>query len=363
MSDTISTYLNKIKNAKYGNEVLEAICGGLEECYSDVTSSSLKLQAFKTAIQELSESGAFTGLTLGNGSITGSKLADGSVTKNKLDPSVTFNIDSATQKALLDLLAKVDYTSENGKILYKRLKSTFEMDSFSKPKILSINFTEDAYTNKHYLTDDVSKYNFPVASNNDNVCPIYCRYYNNINDYNEGVGDKGFTILVRITGDLSLAGSDQRDRQPLIYMVRHFANNSWKNYTLGVKSAGQYKTTKNTNAQTGFVATAAYAPLKWSMAGDLPGTPYTLIMSFSKTGSITAWVNGVKIATGQLTDFLKWDTTSGFWAYVEKPSAVPTLVTGPSCNMKSYQDYDKLVIYEGAFSDSEAKTVNDFFHQ
>ena len=138
MSDTISTYLNKIKNAKYGNEVLEAICGGLEECYSDVTSSSLKLQAFKTAIQELSESGAFTGLTLGDGSVTGSKLADGSVTKNKLDPSVTFGLDADAKKALLDLLAKVDYTSENGKLLYRRLKSTLEMESFQKDKILEI---------------------------------------------------------------------------------------------------------------------------------------------------------------------------------------------------------------------------------
>lgn len=362
MSDTISTYLNKIRNAKYGTEVLAAICGGLEACYDDVSSSSLKLDAFKTAIQELKDSGALAGLTLGDGSITNSKLADGSVTKNKLDPSVTFNMDAATQKALLDLLEKVDYTSENGKILYKRLKSTLEMDTFSKPKIMSVDLTEDAYTTKHYLMDDVSKHSYPVSSNNTNECHIYPRYYQSVDDFNEGVGNNGFTILVRVIGDLSVNDGDVLNKRPLLRLQRFYYANSWQNYTIGVVGVGQYKTTTNSNAQTGFTGTDATPPVKWSTSNALPKPPYTLIMSVDKTGAIVVWLNGEQIATGQFANFSRWDTSWGFWGYPTNPTSAES-APGTLCHMKSYDYYDKLIVYEGAFSDSEAKTINDFFRQ
>lgn len=356
MSDTISSYLNKIKTARYGSEVLSAICGALEECYSDVNSPSLKKEAFKKAIQELNESGIFAGFTLGDGSITNSKLADGSVTKDKIAPSVTFGLDAATKKALLDLLAKVDYTSENGKLLYKRLKSTLEMESFTKNKILEIEYSEADVANK-YLTDKVSGYKNPARANNPSSVAMQCRYYKDQSEFDSGVGAKGLSIVVVYTKNKDNSGTYGTAHGPLY--LNGDGNGS------GIAFDGVFSYTATTGGTKGsyFNSWRNNQPINYNIDkafDDYAPVPYTLIASFGTDGSITIWVNGKKVASGLYTDFANFSTSSNIFVY-SMNNNMPD--AGCTFYLSAYRFCKSTLMYEGVFTDEEASTVNDFFLQ
>ena len=102
----ISTLLNQILEAKYGEQVRQSIHDSIEQCYEDVNNPSLREEGFYNAVQQAIEDGTLDSLAIEDGSITASKIAEGavgelaianwSITNNKLDEGVVTNDKIAT---------------------------------------------------------------------------------------------------------------------------------------------------------------------------------------------------------------------------------------------------------------------------
>ena len=87
---TIQDYLNNILKAVYGKDVRQSIHDAIKQCYEDVTSPELNIEAFETAVQNKIDSGELAAMTLADKSVTSEKLADGAVnTDNISDGSIT----------------------------------------------------------------------------------------------------------------------------------------------------------------------------------------------------------------------------------------------------------------------------------
>ena len=73
-NSNIQELLNAILNTKLGKDMRQAIHDGIEQCYEDVTSPELNIDAFETAVQNKIDSGALAAMTIPDGSITAAKL-------------------------------------------------------------------------------------------------------------------------------------------------------------------------------------------------------------------------------------------------------------------------------------------------
>jgi len=91
---SIQTYLNNIINAVYGEEVRSSIKNAIQQCYSDVTSPQLNLQAFKAAVQSKIDDGTIQNMTIPNGTIG----------VEKLNFSAAVNLTAAQKAELIGLL-------------------------------------------------------------------------------------------------------------------------------------------------------------------------------------------------------------------------------------------------------------------
>ena len=91
----ISTILARLRAAIWAIDVRDDIANAIEQCYSDVSNPTLKTEALEAALQNKIDQGKMAALTIGDGTLTGAKLADGTIPKAKLDPSITFDADSA----------------------------------------------------------------------------------------------------------------------------------------------------------------------------------------------------------------------------------------------------------------------------
>lgn len=86
MADSaISQYLKKILAEVYGKDVRQSIHDAIHQCYEDVNSPELNIEAFETAVQNKIDSGELATMTLGDKSVTSEKIADQCVTERKLD--------------------------------------------------------------------------------------------------------------------------------------------------------------------------------------------------------------------------------------------------------------------------------------
>ena len=91
----ISNFLSFLRSAIYAIDVRDGIADAIEQCYNDVNNPTLKTEALEAALQTKIDEGEMAALTIGDGTITGAKLANGTIPKAKLDPSITFDADSA----------------------------------------------------------------------------------------------------------------------------------------------------------------------------------------------------------------------------------------------------------------------------
>lgn len=81
---TIAQYLNEILKAVYGKDVRQAIYDSISQCYSDVSSPTLNIEAMKTAVQEKIEDGTIPLMTIPEKSIDETKIADRAVGLSQL---------------------------------------------------------------------------------------------------------------------------------------------------------------------------------------------------------------------------------------------------------------------------------------
>lgn len=79
----IDQLLTQILNSKFGKDMRQAIHDSIAQCYDDVTSPELNIDAFETAVQNKIDSGALAIMT----------IPDGSITVEKLDSNLSDSID------------------------------------------------------------------------------------------------------------------------------------------------------------------------------------------------------------------------------------------------------------------------------
>lgn len=79
----IDQLLTQILNSKFGKDMRQAIHDSIAQCYDDVTSPELNIDAFETAVQNKIDSGELATMT----------IPDGSITVEKLDSNLSGNID------------------------------------------------------------------------------------------------------------------------------------------------------------------------------------------------------------------------------------------------------------------------------
>lgn len=79
----IDQLLTQILNTKLGKDMRQAIHDSIAQCYDDVTSPELNVEAFEQAVQNKIDSGALATMT----------IPDGSITKEKLDPDLNDEIN------------------------------------------------------------------------------------------------------------------------------------------------------------------------------------------------------------------------------------------------------------------------------
>lgn len=76
--------------------------------------------ALNNIMQAKIDEGEMAALTIGDGTITGAKLANGTIPKAKLDPSITFDADSAldttSTNAIQNKVVAEEFASINGGI-------------------------------------------------------------------------------------------------------------------------------------------------------------------------------------------------------------------------------------------------------
>lgn len=81
---TIQDYLNNILKAVYGKDVRQSIHDAIKQCYEDVTSPELNIEAFEAAVQNKIDSGELAEMTLGDKSVTSEKIADEAITTDSI---------------------------------------------------------------------------------------------------------------------------------------------------------------------------------------------------------------------------------------------------------------------------------------
>lgn len=98
----IEQLLKQILGTKLGKDMRQAIHDSIKQCYDDVTSPELNIDAFETAVQNKIDSGELAAMTLADKSVTSKKLAndavntdnilDGAITQQKLAPGINIDI-------------------------------------------------------------------------------------------------------------------------------------------------------------------------------------------------------------------------------------------------------------------------------
>lgn len=146
MASNIEQNLNKILSSRYGKDVRQAIHDGIKQCYEDVTSPELNIDAFETAVQNKIDSGELATMT----------IPDGSITVKKLDSNLSNNIDDiadlkSAKSELVDIRVGADGTtySSAGEAVREQIKSVgdrisnIENSSYSE-KVKNETFVDHA---------------------------------------------------------------------------------------------------------------------------------------------------------------------------------------------------------------------------
>lgn len=109
---SIEQFLQSIRSAILARTVRNDIANAIEQCYDDVHNPTLNTEAMQAAVQAKIDAGQMAGLTIGDGTLTGAKFADGTIPKAKLDPSITFDADSALDTTSTNAIQNKVVTSE-----------------------------------------------------------------------------------------------------------------------------------------------------------------------------------------------------------------------------------------------------------
>lgn len=176
----ISNFLSFLRSAIYAIDVRDGIADAIEQCYNDVNNPTLKTEALEAALQTKIDEGKMAALTIGDGTITGAKLANGTIPKAKLDPSITFDADSAfdttstnaiqnkvvagaistlhedifndaIKEALLNCFNHVGWEDENG----KQYRDALELALYPN-NVVSISATLTLGNHNVYTTDNIN---------------------------------------------------------------------------------------------------------------------------------------------------------------------------------------------------------------